>query len=273
VEERSYSLFNRVYMAGPAFAHHEGEQRRTSAGAVGAVVRSRTELPRDDWPYLYLARRGISSFYATLMAIFAGLGVLSVAAASPELRSSLRARSVDGEMFLFGLAFLLLETRSVTEMTLVWGATWLTSAVVFAAILTMILLATLVAQRRPLSYRASMTGLVALLLLVYALPTQLLLVSSPALRLGLSVAFVGGPIFFAASCFALLFRARPQAGVAFGWNLLGAVAGGLLEFLSMAVGLKALLIVATAAYLAAALVHSRQTSRSAVTTSPTATTG
>jgi hypothetical protein len=61
--------------------------------------------------------------------------------------------------------------------------------------------------------------------------------------------------------------------VAFGWNLLGAVAGGLLEFLSMAVGLKALLLVATAAYLAAALVHSRQTSASTVTASPTATAG
>src|SRR5206468_1195587 len=72
------------------------------------------------------------------------------------------------------------------------------------------------------------------------------------------VAFVGAPIFFAAACFALLFRERSQAGTAFGWNLLGAVAGGLLEFTSMAVGLKALLLVALAAYLGAALVHLRR---------------
>src|SRR5439155_9187651 len=55
VEERDYGLFNRIYMAGPAFAHHEGEQRRASAAATREWVRSRTELPRDDWPYLYLA--------------------------------------------------------------------------------------------------------------------------------------------------------------------------------------------------------------------------
>ncbi len=174
------------------------------------------------------------------------------------MRGSLRGGTgIDLEMFLFGLAFLLLETRSVTEMTLVWGATWLTSAVVFGSILAMILLATLVAQRRPLSYAASMAGLVVFLLVVYALPARLLLVSDPAIRLALSAAFVGGPIFFAASCFALLFRDRRRASLAFGWNLLGAVAGGLLEFASMAVGLKALLLVAAAAYLGAALVRLR----------------
>ena len=258
VEERDYGLFNRIYMAGPAFAHHEGEQRRASAAATREWVRSRTELPRDDWPYLYLARPGINGFYATLMAAFTALAGLAVASASPDMRSSLRGGAgIDLEMFLFGLAFLLLETRSVTEMTLVWGATWLTSAVVFGSILVMILLATLIAQRRPLSYRAGMAGLIVSLLVVYALPARMLLVSTLPVRLVLSLAFVGTPIFFAASCFALLFRGRAQAGTAFGWNLLGAVAGGLLEFVSMAVGLKALLIVALSAYLAATLVHLR----------------
>jgi spermine/spermidine synthase len=258
-EDRSYGLFNRIYMAGPAFAHHGGAERRANAASIGARVRSRTELPRDDWPYLYLARPGINGFYVTLMAIFGGVAVLAVAAASPEMRGSLRrVTGIDVEMFLFGLAFLLLETRSVTEMTLVWGATWLTSAVVFGSILAMILLATLVTQRRPLSYAASMAGLVVSLLVVYALPTRLLLVPDLALRLAASVLFVGAPIFFAASCFALVFRSRPRAAVAFGWNLLGAVAGGLLEFVSMALGLKALLLVALAAYLAAALFHRRR---------------
>jgi len=270
VEERHYGMFNRIYMAGSAFADRDGAARRANAASTGAWVRSQTELPRDDWPYLYLARPGINRFYLALMAVFGGLAVLAVASASPEMRGSVRSGAgIDWEMFLFGLAFLLLETRSVTEMTLVWGATWLTSAVVFGAILAMILLATLVAQRRPPSYPASMAWLIVFLLVVYALPTRLLLVSNPALRLVLSVVFVGAPIFFAASCFALLFRSRERAGVAFGWNLLGAVAGGLLEFLSMAVGLKALLLVAAAAYLGAALMRARKTS-TAVVVSPAA---
>jgi hypothetical protein len=259
IEARRYGPFNRIYMAGAAFAHRDGEARRAAVSDRRRPVWSRIELPRDDWPYLYLRRRGISGFYATLMATFVALAVLGVAAASEDIRYSLLSgKAVDGEMFLFGLAFMLLETRSVTEMALVWGVTWLTSAVVFGSILTMILLATLVAQSRPLSYEKSMAALVVSLLAAYVVPTSLLLVREPAVRLALSTVFVGGPIFFAASCFAILFRSRRHAALAFGWNLLGAVVGGLLEFVSMAVGLKSLLLVAMAAYLGATLVHLRR---------------
>lgn len=73
----------------------------------------------------------------------------------------------------------------------------------------------------------------------------------------LSVLMVGGLIFFASVCFALRFQGRPAADIAFGWNLLGAVAGGLLEFFSMSLGLKALTLIAIFAYLRAFLVRSR----------------
>jgi hypothetical protein len=110
---------------------------------------------------------------------------------------------------------------------------------------------------RPIPYRLSMGALAASLLAAYALPAQLLLGSSIAVKLALSVLFVGSPIFFAALSFAAVFREREQAATAFGWNLLGAVAGGLLEFTSMAVGLKALLLVALVAYLLALLIRVR----------------
>jgi hypothetical protein len=66
---------------------------------------------------------------------------------------------------------------------------------------------------------------------------------------------VGTPVFFASVCFATLFGKRAEAGTAFGWNLLGAVAGGLLEFISMFTGLKDILLLALAAYLIAAFIH------------------
>ena len=137
-------------------------------------------------------------------------------------------------------------------------ALWLTSAIVFASILGVILLATLVTQLRPVAFPAAASGLVAALLLAYAVPARLLLGSSTLAKLGLSALFVGAPIFFAALCFASLFRERSEAGSAFGWNLLGAVAGGLLEFTSMALGLKALLLVALLAYLVAVLIRIRR---------------
>jgi hypothetical protein len=45
--------------------------------------------------------------------------------------------------------------------------------------------------------------------------------------------------------------------VALGWNLLGAVTGGLLEFLSMVIGLKSLTLLAIIAYLLTFLIRQR----------------
>jgi hypothetical protein len=67
------------------------------------------------------------------------------------------------------------------------------------------------------------------------------------------VLYVGSPIFFAGACFADRFRVRESVDMAFGWNLLGAVAGGLIEFFSMLVGIHAMALVALMAYAAAFL--------------------
>jgi hypothetical protein len=165
-------------------------------------------------------------------------------------------------MFLFGLAFLLLETKSVTTMSLLWGATWLTSAVVFGAILAMVLAATVLVQLRPLPWALCMGGLIVSLVAAYFVPVHALLRLNDFSRLLLSIAFVGTPIFFAAACFALLFRDRPEANTAFGWNLLGAVAGGLIEFFSMITGIRALYVFALVAYLGVVLLRMRAAERS-----------
>jgi O-antigen/teichoic acid export membrane protein len=95
----------------------------------------------------------------------------------------------------------------------------------------------------------------------------------PTLRLLASALFAGLPVFFASCCFALLFREREQPDVAFGWNMLGAVVGGLLEFTSMALGIKAMALLAGVAYLLALLVRERSLragAPSSITTAPAA---
>lgn len=253
VERGGWDLFNVVFMAGPAFALPDAAQ---ATRELASVVRD-AERSTDDWPYLYLKARGLTPFYLSLIAAIAVLAVCGLAFASREMRVSVAAGAADPEMFLLGLAFLLLETRAVTEMTLVWGVSWLTSAVVFGAILLMVLLGTIARALRPVPWGVSLALLCVFLGLGYALPTSWLLTPSVPLRLLLSVAFVGPPMFFAATFFAALFQQRRSAGVAFGWNLLGAVAGGLLEFVSMAVGIKALHLLALAAYLAVGMLRAR----------------
>jgi hypothetical protein len=57
------------------------------------------------------------------------------------------------------------------------------------------------------------------------------------------------PVFFAGIVFSSELRARPDTAAALGCNLCGAMLGGLLENLSMIVGLKALVLLALAIYL------------------------
>jgi len=161
VDETDRHLFNRIYMAGPAFAAAGGEARRADAARVLARVRAQVELPTDDWPYLYLKDRGLSGFYLSMMAAVAAIALAGAFLASPDLRRSVAPGGVDWEMLLFGLAFLLLETRSVTAMNLAWGATWLTSAIVFFAVLAMVLLATFAVRAWSPPFVPAMVVLVA----------------------------------------------------------------------------------------------------------------
>jgi len=259
VHDRHHGLFNRIYMAGPGFEALRDDRFSSAKEEIKDQLLEQVEIPHDDWPYLYLKDRGMSGFYLFMIIVIGVLSAVCVFWASGEMRAGLFQRGrVDGEMFLFGLAFLLLETRSVTEMSLVWGATWITSSVVFGSILTMVLLATVTTQLRPLPLATSAAGLVLALLVAYIFPVDWILGLHLPQKLILSLFVVGTPIYFASVCFALFFRDREAASQAFGWNILGAVAGGLLEFLSMSIGFKSLLLVALTAYLTAFLIHLRR---------------
>jgi spermidine synthase len=252
VVSRHYAMFDRMYLVGPAFAHLRARPPVTEE--LLARLRSEVNVPTDDWPYLYLQERTISPFYLSVIAMILGVAAIAVFGVSREMRES----RPDVEMVLFGAAFMLIETRLVTEMNLVWSATWLTSAVVFGSILVTIIAGTVLMQLRPMRWPVAAAGLVLAMLATWAVPARLLVGLDPGARLGASVLFAGAPVFFASCCFALLFRDRARPDAAFGWNMLGAVAGGALEFSSMAIGIKATALLALVAYLAAFLVRQRR---------------
>jgi len=261
IEIGGYQLFNTIYMAGPAFASQKTMDPAVESAMIEELT-TRQWLPSDDWPYLYLPRPALSGFYISLMLIFTTLAVVGVMWVSPEVRKAALSRgAIDWEMFLYGAAFLLIETKFVTAINLVWGATWLTSAVVFGSILLTVLLGTLLMAVTSVPWRVAAVGLIVSLLVTYLVPVGALIERGTALRLLLSVAYVGTPVFFASICFAHRFKTRAHADLAFGWNLLGAVVGGLTEFLSMSVGLKALSLIAVVAYLVAFLLYEREGSR------------
>jgi hypothetical protein len=157
-------------------------------------------------------------------------------------------------MFFLGAAFMLLETKAVVQLALLFGSTWTVNSAVFFTVLVLILLANLVVIRMPniklLPVYIAMFVLIAANLVV---PTDMFLEGSDLWRYGAPCVLALGPMFFAGIIFAVLFRDEAAPDHAFGSNIAGSIVGGLTEALSMVVGFKLLLLVAAGFYLLSAI--------------------
>jgi hypothetical protein len=135
-------------------------------------------------------------------------------------------------------------------MSLLFGATWTVNLLVFAAILTVIGIANqLVARLTERALPRLFGALLAALAITYAVPAHALLGVPPVAQWLLGAGLVALPIFFAALIFGTLFRDHADPTRALGVNLMGAILGGVLEYAAMAIGIRALNLVAAVAYL------------------------
>jgi hypothetical protein len=222
----------------------------SSAGA-------RLDTPSDDWPFLYLEERGIPAVYAAAMLVVATF--VAVLMALLQRFTGVLERGEGGlarlglklAFVLMGAAFLLLETKGVIQFSLLFGTTWVNNSLVFLAALLLVLAANATAAR-VLSPRA-VPLCFALLLGSCALPlayplSNLLAYESVTLRFVLAALLTFSPIFFANLLFSLIFRDQPVAEHLFGWNLLGATLGGVVEYTSLWAGYTALAVVVMAFY-------------------------
>ena len=111
-------------------------------------------------------------------------------------------------MFFLGAGFMLLETKGVVHMALLFGSTWMVNSIVFFAILMMILLSNLyVLAVRPAATLAYYALLFAALLLNACVPMDVFL-ALPGTRARSSsrVPWSFVPVFFAGVIFATSFR-------------------------------------------------------------------
>lgn len=211
-------------------------------------------LPSDDWPQLYLKERAIP--WAPI-----GQGLLVVALLSIALLlafSPLRGVRPNWQMFFLGAGFMLLETKGVVHMALLFGGTWIVNSIVFFAILVMILCANLfVLKAQPRNLLPYYALLVAALLVNALVPMQVFLSLPPLARIVSSCLVVFVPVFFAGVIFAAVFRDSRQADVDFGWNVAGIILGGLSEPLSLVLGFNKLLLVAGGYYLLSLVLRPR----------------
>ena len=207
----------------------------------------------DDWPFMYLRSPGIASYYLIALGVLLGFAVVAVALASRVTRIPIR-RGFSPHFFVLGVAFLLLETRSLVTFSLLFGTTWTVNVLAFFAILLSVLVAIGISARfpvrRPLPLYA---GLFGSLVLAYLLPPEQLLIDPPALRYTVAAVVGFAPIVFANLVFANSFRDSSMADMSFASNLLGATLGGTLEYVALLTGYRSLLLVVGGMYVLAYL--------------------
>jgi hypothetical protein len=172
-------------------------------------------------------------------------------------------RGFSGHMFFLGAAFMLLETRSLVTFALLFGSTWLVNSLVFFAILCSVMLAIFISAKFPLRPSAPLYGLlVAALVAAYLIPQDAFLsIDFLPLRYALAsiVAFL--PVFLANLVFAGSFKGTgPSADVAFASNLIGIMLGGMLEYASLLIGYRHLLLIVIGFYVLSALLLRRRAS-------------
>jgi hypothetical protein len=206
-------------------------------------------LPSDDWPFLYLRGRIVPGLNLRSIVLIGGLSVAMIYMFSP-----VRWVRPNWQMFFLGAGFMLLETKSVVHMALLFGSTWLVNSVVFFAILVMILASNLyVLAVRPRKLLPYYLLLVASLAINIVVPMSKFLVLPGWQEVAVSCLVVFVPIFFAGIVFGTLFRDSSQPDIDFGSNIAGAIMGGLCESLSLVIGFNYLLALAVVFYLFSAV--------------------
>jgi hypothetical protein len=245
LDEPDPMFHNFTFLAGAIQADPSTLATVAMSGAEESVT------PVDDWPYLYLRRKTVPRHYASMLlgVLLIALGAILVAIRGAPRVSHRHSVSLHALMFFMGAGFLLVETKSITEMSLLFGSTWMVNVLVFTSILTMILLANLWVMRHPPRTTGTLFGcLFAALALAYAVPVHDLLWLGELGKWLVGGLLVGLPVLFAAVVFATLFRETEDAARALAFNVMGAVCGGVLEYSSMVFGIKALYLVAALAY-------------------------
>jgi SAM-dependent methyltransferase len=220
-----------------------------------------TLLATDHWPFLYLKSRTIPFAIWSVLALFL-LFAITILKRETPLRSLASRQGL--HLFFLGAGFMLLETKGITELSLLFGSTWIVNAVVITAFLVMGLLANTFIVFKPVPRSIAYSVLFLILVVGMFVPYSLFAALHATARVLAAATLAGLPVFFSGLIFSRSFRdvARPSQGL--GINLLGAVVGGALENLVMIGGTPILGLLALLLYGLSAVFVSGRAARNEV---------
>jgi hypothetical protein len=213
---------------------------------------------RDDWPFVYLRSHKIPSEYLIAM-----LMIAVASAGAVRLVSGRRWQGIDAHYFALGAGFLLLETRGLGVLAVLVGSTWYVTSAIFSGVLVMALGSTIVAAKiartDPTGTRAlrAYVFLGAALALMFVVPPEDLASFPLVARAALGASLVSSPLFASGVIFSAGLARMGSADRALASNLLGALVGGLSEYVAMITGFRLLILVSACFYLASLLLDLR----------------
>lgn len=208
-----------------------------------------TKVTTDDWPYLYLETARIPSLYFVLIGLF----IIIYMRTSKKWEAQSKVNVFDPSFwhfFFLGAAFLLLEVQNISKASVVLGNTWQVNAVIISSVLTMALIANWIVYKFPnVPIVPVYAVLIATCLGLYFVD----LASFGFLPYLAKAVIVGAltslPMLFSGIIFTRSFANTSDRSNALGANLIGAIAGALLQSITFLIGIKALLLIVAAFYL------------------------
>ena len=208
---------------------------------------ARVVVATDDWPFLYMQSPDLPRHYLAALALVLVVSVITV----------WFARGSDSgpwswHFFFLGAGFMLLETKSIVQFALLWGSTWSSASLAIASVLVMALASALVASRVEIRRRGLIAAaLLALIAVNYVIPVGRITFDSRIAESLFYAVLVFSPVFCAGLIFSSSFKESSSSAEDFGANLLGAMVGGVGEYLSLLAGYQFLLILVAGCYVLA----------------------
>lgn len=218
------------------------------------------EPASDDWPFLYLKDRHIPQHYVAALGVVLVVSVVSVLLTLGAVGTpAADRRRWSWQFFLLGAGFMLLETKSIIQFALLWGSTWVVASLAIASVLTMALAANAIVARWTITRPWAVAGvLVVLLALNYLIPIGRVTFDSRAAESLFYAVLVFSPVLCAGLLFGSAIATSTSLTRDYGTNLLGAMVGGVGEYLSLVTGFRALLLVIAVCYIGAVAARGRE---------------
>ena len=203
------------------------------------------DLPTDNWPFFYMDYKMYPASYVVSL-------VLVMILALALMRSFLPGRKWTAGMmpfFFLGSGFMLVETKAITELGLLFGNTWWVVGITIISVLIMGFLANLAVMRlRPRSTILPYCLLLGTIGLGFCIAQYGGLNMNGAAGRVLLALLLVSPLAFSGIVFSVLLKTESDVPSALACNLSGAMLGGLLEYNSMEFGFSALYLIALALY-------------------------